>query len=88
MSAIRRYVVAATTAAILCCAPQALWAQEWPQRTVKFIVPLGAGAGADIGGRLIAQGVACRGARPRCVDAPDHHAAHPHHPPCGVPAAE
>ncbi len=32
-------------------------AQEWPQRTVKFIVPLGAGAGADIGGRLIAERV-------------------------------
>ncbi len=32
-------------------------AQEWPVRTVKFIVPLGAGAGADIGGRLIAERV-------------------------------
>lgn len=28
--------------------------QAWPQRTVKFIIPFGAGAGADIGARLIA----------------------------------
>ena len=27
---------------------------EWPTRTVKFIVPLGAGSGADIGARLLA----------------------------------
>jgi tripartite-type tricarboxylate transporter receptor subunit TctC len=29
-------------------------AQNWPQRPVKFIVPFGPGAGADIGARLIA----------------------------------
>jgi tripartite-type tricarboxylate transporter receptor subunit TctC len=29
-------------------------AQSWPQRTVKFILPLGPGSGADIGARLIA----------------------------------
>ena len=29
-------------------------AQNWPQRTVKFIVPFGPGAGADIGARLLA----------------------------------
>src|SRR2546421_4207001 len=29
-------------------------AQNWPTRTVKFIVPFGPGAGADIGGRLFA----------------------------------
>jgi len=30
-------------------------AQAWPTRTVKFIVPFGPGAGADIGGRLFAE---------------------------------
>src|SRR6476620_6776836 len=30
-------------------------AQNWPTRTVKFIVPFGPGAGADIGGRLFAE---------------------------------
>ena len=29
-------------------------AQTWPQRTVKFVVPLGPGAGADITARLLA----------------------------------
>jgi tripartite-type tricarboxylate transporter receptor subunit TctC len=29
--------------------------QPWPTRTVKFIVPFGPGAGADIGGRLFAE---------------------------------
>lgn len=29
-------------------------AQAWPQRTVKFIVPLGPGSGVDIGARLLA----------------------------------
>jgi tripartite-type tricarboxylate transporter receptor subunit TctC len=30
-------------------------AQNWPTRTVKFIVPFGPGAGADIGARLFAE---------------------------------
>jgi tripartite-type tricarboxylate transporter receptor subunit TctC len=29
-------------------------AQKWPQRTVKFVLPLGAGSGVDIGTRLYA----------------------------------
>jgi len=31
-----------------------VFAQSWPQRPVKFILPLGPGAGADIGARLYA----------------------------------
>ena len=31
-------------------------AQSWPTRAVKFIVPFGPGAGADIGARLFAGG--------------------------------
>lgn len=30
-------------------------AQTWPQRNVRFIIPFGAGAGADIGARLVAE---------------------------------
>src|SRR3954462_14742401 len=30
-------------------------AESWPTRPVKFIVPFGPGAGADIGGRLFAE---------------------------------
>ncbi len=35
-------------------------AQAWPQRAVKFIVPFGPGAGADIGARLFADKLAAR----------------------------
>ena len=30
-------------------------AQAWPQRNVRFIIPFGAGAGADIGARLVSE---------------------------------
>ena len=39
-------------------------AQTWPQRTVKFIVPFGPGAGADIGARLFAERLSTRGGDP------------------------
>src|SRR6266851_2196471 len=35
-------------------------AQSWPQRPVKFIVPFGPGAGADIGARLVAERLPAR----------------------------
>jgi tripartite-type tricarboxylate transporter receptor subunit TctC len=35
--------------------PSQAQSQAWPTRTVKFIVPFGPGAGADIGGRLFAE---------------------------------
>ena len=40
--------------AIALCATQAAYAQQWPNRPVKFIVPFAPGAGADIGARLAA----------------------------------
>lgn len=42
----------------LCGAPSS--AQTWPQRPVKFILPVGAGAGADIVARLFAERLAAR----------------------------
>ena len=55
----------AATAAIalftLACAAPAQ-AQSWPSRTVKFIVPFGPGAGADIGARLFAEKLTRNGA--------------------------
>jgi tripartite-type tricarboxylate transporter receptor subunit TctC len=52
--------------------PQPSWAQSptqsWPQRTVRFYVPLGAGSGADIGARLIADGLAKRWGQPVVVE--------------------
>lgn len=45
-----------------------LAAQTWPQRTVKFILPLGAGSGADLGARLIAEKLAARWGQPVVVE--------------------
>jgi tripartite-type tricarboxylate transporter receptor subunit TctC len=43
-------------------------AQDWPQRTVKFILPLGPGSGADIGARLIAEKLSARWGQPVVVE--------------------
>jgi tripartite-type tricarboxylate transporter receptor subunit TctC len=45
----------ALVAALTFAAPSQAQSQAWPTRTVKFIVPFGPGAGADIGGRLFAE---------------------------------
>jgi tripartite-type tricarboxylate transporter receptor subunit TctC len=39
---------------------QSAAAQSWPQRNVKFILPLGPGSGVDIGARLIAEKLAAK----------------------------
>ena len=43
-------------------------AQNWPQRPVKFILPLGPGAGADIGARLFADQLSRRWGQPVVVE--------------------
>jgi tripartite-type tricarboxylate transporter receptor subunit TctC len=43
-------------------------ATAWPQRTVKFIVPFGPGAGADIGARLLAERLTTRWGKPVVVE--------------------
>jgi tripartite-type tricarboxylate transporter receptor subunit TctC len=50
------HVLAVAAALAAWIAPSA-WqaqAQSWPQRPVKFVVPLGPGSGADLGARLLA----------------------------------
>jgi tripartite-type tricarboxylate transporter receptor subunit TctC len=49
---------------------QGAWAQaaSWPQRTVRFILPLGAGSGADIGARLLADRLSRRWGQPVVVE--------------------
>ena len=59
-------VAAALLTLVLSVAPMA--AQTWPQRTVKFILPLGPGSGADIGARLIAEKLAARWGQPVVVE--------------------
>jgi tripartite-type tricarboxylate transporter receptor subunit TctC len=46
----------------------ALSAQVWPQRTVKFILTLGAGSGVDLGTRLIAERLSRRWGHPVVVE--------------------
>jgi tripartite-type tricarboxylate transporter receptor subunit TctC len=43
-------------------------AQGWPVRTVKLILPIGAGSGADIGARLIAEKVSAKWGQPVIVE--------------------
>src|SRR6476620_8198811 len=43
-------------------------AQSWPTRPVKFIVPFGPGAGADIGGRLFAEKLSERWGQPVVIE--------------------
>ncbi len=57
---------------LLVLTPPFLWptcAQTaWPQRNVRFIVPLGPGSGADIGARLFADRLSARWGRPVVVE--------------------
>jgi len=44
------------------------FAQSWPQRPVKFIVPLGPGAGADLTGRMLAERLSKQWGQPVVVE--------------------
>ncbi len=43
-------------------------AENWPQRMVKFIIPFGPGAGADIGARLIQESLQARWKKPVVIE--------------------
>ena len=43
-------------------------AQTWPQRPVKFVLPLGPGSGTDIGARLISDRLASRWGQPVVIE--------------------
>ena len=63
--------VAAAAIALFGCALFAIapsQAQNWPSRAVKFIVPFGPGAGADIGARLFAEKLQTRWGQPVVVE--------------------
>ena len=53
-------VLAALAAPVAPAAAQAPAGQNWPSRTVRFILTLGPGSGTDIGARLLADGLAKR----------------------------
>ena len=50
------------------CFTAPLHAQQWPTRPVKFIVPFGPGAGADIGGRLFAEKLTQKWGQPVIIE--------------------
>src|SRR3954466_14913762 len=43
-------------------------AQTWPQRPVRFVIPFGPGAGADIGARLIQEKLSQRWGKPVVIE--------------------
>src|SRR6516164_2776833 len=51
----RAFLSFSLAGAVVFAAPLAVRAGGWPQRPVKFIVPFGPGAGADIGARVFAE---------------------------------
>jgi tripartite-type tricarboxylate transporter receptor subunit TctC len=52
----------------LSTAPSPVQAQTWPQRPIKFIVPFGPGAGADIGARLFAEKLSTKWGQPVVIE--------------------
>jgi tripartite-type tricarboxylate transporter receptor subunit TctC len=55
-----------TVAATLAAAPVS--AEPWPQRPVRFIVPLGAGSGTDISARLVGERLSQRWGQPVVIE--------------------
>ena len=51
----------------IACCPQRR-KQAWPTRAVKFIVPFGPGAGADIGARLFSEKLSQKWGQPVVVE--------------------
>jgi tripartite-type tricarboxylate transporter receptor subunit TctC len=60
-------ILAAGILASLVTTPQ-VHAQAWPQRAVRFIIPFGPGAGADIGARLIQEKLSTRWGKPVVIE--------------------
>ena len=52
----------------LSASPAQTQTQAWPQQPVRFIIPFGPGAGADIGARLIQDRLQARWGKPVVID--------------------
>jgi tripartite-type tricarboxylate transporter receptor subunit TctC len=68
MSTIKFLIAAAAIAFVAGSTLASAQAQTWPTRPVKFIVPFGPGAGADIGGRLFAEKLSARWGQPVVIE--------------------
>ncbi len=54
----RRQALARSLVGVLLLMPSAAWAADWPERTIRMIVPFAAGSGADTVGRIFAEELA------------------------------
>lgn len=68
MRILRAISAALFAASVSVTLPGAASAQAWPQRSVKVIVPLGPGAGADITARLLADRLQAKWGQPVVVE--------------------
>jgi tripartite-type tricarboxylate transporter receptor subunit TctC len=64
----RKFLHLAAGAAVLAAAPRFAWAQGYPARPVRIIVPFGPGGGGDIVARLIGQRLADRLNQPFVIE--------------------
>ena len=67
MKTFARLAIAVAASALALTAAPSL-AQTWPQRTVRFVLPLGPGAGADISARLLADRLTRQWGQPVVVE--------------------
>jgi tripartite-type tricarboxylate transporter receptor subunit TctC len=67
-TALRALAGLAVAAFLALAACQPASAQNWPQRVVRFIVPLGPGSGSDIGARLFADRLSARWGKPVVIE--------------------
>ena len=65
---IRAAAVVSATAALLTAMQAPSHAQSWPQRTVRFIVPLPPGSGMDLSARVVAERLAQKWGQPVVVE--------------------
>jgi len=63
-----RWIVYLVLAVVLVGMPAPLLAEGWPQRTVRVIIPLGAGSATDIAGRLYADQFSKRWGQPVIIE--------------------
>jgi tripartite-type tricarboxylate transporter receptor subunit TctC len=65
---ISKWLCAVAAALSIIATTQPSSAQNWPTRPVRVVLPLGAGAGADIGARLIAEKLSAKWGQPVVVE--------------------
>src|SRR5947209_19894846 len=64
----RLFMVAAVSGALYAIATIAAFAQQWPTHPVRFVLPFGAGSGADTGARLISDKLQQKWGQPVIID--------------------